>query len=460
MAEPRESFLDRTLRRVRSAWHDVAGRGPATLAETVGPVLSSGDLNRLRSAIDECLDAHGGQVSALARAADLGEAYLGLDQDGRKQFLELLAHEFGAQRGPVDAAARAVIGAHDEPARVAAEQSLRAALVPARLALFQYFGALPDGVKFLVDMRAELRGLEVDPVARRILDPELKDLLASWFGVGFLKLHRITWDSSAELLERLIAYEAVHHIQSWSDLKNRLDSDRRCFAFFHPRMPGEPLIFVEVALVNGLADNIHDLLDEDAPRIDPTTVDTAIFYSISNAQRGLAGISLGNFLIKRVVDLLKQEFPNLTTFSTLSPMPGFRRWLGAQLETEGELVGDILERDELRSLIENLDTEWFADKKLTKSLRAPLLQLGVRYIVDGGGQGRVVDPVGHFHLTNGARFERLNYLADRSDKGFKQSAGMMINYLYKLDEIDANHEAYSDDGTVATGSQVRTLIKA
>jgi len=459
MAEPRESFLDRTIRRVRSAWHDVAGRGSATLAETIGPVLSGGDLDRLRVAVANCLDAHGGQVSALAHAADLGEAYLGLDQDGRRQFVELLAHEFGAPRGPVDEEARAVIAAHDDPSRVAAEQKLREALVPARLALFRHLGALPDGVKFLVDMRAELRGLEADPVARKTLDIELKELLVSWFGVGFLELRRITWDSSAELLERLIAYEAVHHIQSWSDLKNRLDSDRRCFAFFHPRMPGEPLIFVEVALVNGLADNVHDLLDEAAPPIDPATADTAIFYSISNAQRGLAGISLGNFLIKRVVDLLRQEFPNLNTFSTLSPMPGFRRWLDAQFDTAGDAVADIVPDDSVATFRDRLDHNWFEDTEQLEALRTPLLKLGARYIVNGGPKGRVVDPVGHFHLTNGARFERLNYLADRSEKGLQQSVGMMINYLYKLDEIDANHEAYSDDGTVATGSQVRSLIK-
>lgn len=460
MAEARESFLDRTIRKVRSAWHDVAGRESATLGETVGPMLSTGDITRFRSAIADCLDAHGGQVSALARAAELGEAYLGLDQDGRRQFLELLAHEFGAARGPVDDAARAVIAAHDEASRVAAEQALRGALVPERLALFQHFGALPDGVKFLVDMRAELRSLEVDPVARKILDPDLKDLLASWFGVGFLDLRRITWDSSAELLERLIAYEAVHHIQSWSDLKNRLDSDRRCFAFFHPRMPGEPLIFVEVALVNGLADNVQDLLDESAPRMDPTAADTAIFYSISNAQRGLSGISLGNFLIKRVVDLLRQEFPNLSSFSTLSPMPGFRRWLNAQMDSDSESVSNIVGPDLAKTLGAQLDGDWSADQNLVRSLRSPLLKLGAAYIMNGGGKGRVIDPVGHFHLTNGARFERLNFLADRSDKGLKQAAGMMINYLYKLDEIDANHEAYSDDGTVATGSQVRGLMSA
>jgi malonyl-CoA decarboxylase len=302
--------------------------------------------------------------------------------------------------------------------------------------------------------------LDADAAARKILDIELKDLLASWFGVGFLELRRITWDSSAELLERLIAYEAVHHIQSWSDLKNRLDSDRRCFGFFHPRMPGEPLIFVEVALVNGLADNVHDLLDETAPPIDPATADTAIFYSISNAQRGLAGISLGNFLIKRVVDLLRQEFPKLATFSTLSPMPGFRRWLKAQLDTEAEMVSDIVSPDLAKLLREQLDLPWFENPDTVEALRTPLLKLGARYIVNGGAKGRVADPVGHFHLTNGARFERLNFLADRSENGMRQSAGMMINYLYKLDEIDANHEAYSDDGTVATGSQVRGFLKS
>jgi len=216
----------------------------------------------------------------------------------------------------------------------------------------------------------------------------------------------------------------VHEIRSWSDLKNRLDSDRRCFAFFHPRMPDEPLIFVEVALTTGLAGDMAALLDEAAPALDPAEANTAIFYSISNAQQGLAGISFGNFLIKRVVDLLRGEFPGLRTFATLSPIPGLRRWLGEP--PDGETA---------------------------------LLNAAARYLLEEKRHGRAADPVAHFHLTNGARVERLTPAADTSEAGQQRSLGMMVNYVYKLDEIDANHEAYVGSGTIAASSQVRSLLK-
>ena len=197
------------------------------------------------------------------------------------------------------------------------------------------FNALPEGVKFLVDMRAELMTMaRRDPVLAG-LELDLKALLASWFDIGFLELTRITWDAPAALLEKLIVYEAVHEIRSWTDLKNRLEADRRCFAYFHPRMPEEPLIFVEVALVQGMSDNVQSLLDEARRSAIRSTADTAIFYSISNCQRGLAGISFGDFLIKRVVDSLAAELPHVKTYATLSPIPGFRAWLDQRLIEEG-----------------------------------------------------------------------------------------------------------------------------
>ena len=206
------------------------------------------------------------------------------------------------------------------------------------MTLLRQFNALPEGVKFLVDRRAELLGIAGQDAALRGLADDLRDLLANWFDIGFLELRRITWESPAALLEKLIAYEAVHEIRGWTDLKNRLEADRRCFAFFHPRMPDEPLIFVEVALVSGIAGNIHALLDEEAPIGNPQTADAAIFYSISNCQKGLVGISFGDFLIKRVADALTAELPRLKTFATLSPLPGFRAWLAAEAEREGVLL--------------------------------------------------------------------------------------------------------------------------
>jgi len=323
-------------------------------------------------------------------------------------------------------------------------------------------------VKFLVDMRAELMVLSADDPVLAGLERDLKTLLAGWFDVGFLELTRITWDAPAALLEKLIVYEAVHEIRSWADLKNRLEADRRCFAYFHPRMPEEPLIFVEVALVQGIADNVQSLLDEDAPVGDPSEADTAIFYSISNCQRGLAGISLGDFLIKRVVDSLAAELPHLKTFATLSPMPGFRRWLERHLADEGEALftaGEhrtLLQVDGGSSLAALLALpDWHRDEAIAQALRAPLTRLAGRYILaEKTSRGRALDPVAHFHLTNGARVERLNWRADLSPNGLQQSYGMMINYLYRLPDIEANHEAYRGDGRIAASGALNRLVKS
>jgi malonyl-CoA decarboxylase len=281
-------------------------------------------------------------------------------------------------------------------------------------------------------------------------------------------LKRISWDSPAALLEKLIAYEAVHEIQSWNDLKNRLEADRRCFAFFHPRMPDEPLIFVEVALVAGMAGNIHALLDESAPLGDPNAADTAIFYSISNCQRGLNGISFGDFLIKRVVDALAAELPRLKVFATLSPVPGFRAWLskeGPRLElqpAEAKALSTVVVNGAAApDLVELLDRPgWQTDPALTAALREPLVRLCAQYLLqEKGRSGRAADPVAHFHLTNGARVQRLNWLGDLSEKGLQQSAGIMVNYLYRLDHIETNHEAYRGEGKVAASSTVRHLLR-
>jgi len=308
-AETKEiGFLDRTLRNLKSAWQAIAGSSYDATAASSRPDLPDGDLELLKEQMQACLETRGGEVSARARAAALGHVYLALDATGRERFLSVLAHDFDVEQGPVDAAVEQLRRADGADARRDAQALLRKALEAPRIKLLTQFNALPDGVKFLVDMRAELLALKSDKPAFRGLEQGLKGLLNTWFDVGFLELRRITWGSaSAALLEKLIAYEAVHAIDGWDDLKKRLDSDRRCFAYFHPRMPDEPLIFVEVALVNGLADNIQALLDEDAPVRDPHGADTAIFYSISNAQRGLAGISFGNFLIKRVADSLSAE---------------------------------------------------------------------------------------------------------------------------------------------------------
>ena len=462
------SFFDRTLVRIVNLWRDLSDTVTGTVDASLG---ADGDIRRLRDQMQACLAARGGEVSARGRAAALGQTYLGLDERGRERFLRLLAGAFDADRNQVDAAVKALL--ESPPARrPQAEAALRAALEPPRIRLLMQFNALPQGVKFLVDLRAELMKHIHKDATLAALDDDLRRLLSTWFDIGFLELRRITWGAPAALLEKLINYEAVHEIRSWEDLKNRLDSDRRCFAFFHPRMPDEPLIFVEVALLDGMADNVADLLDETAPLVDPArNANTAIFYSISNAQRGLAGISFGGFLIKRVADLLSSELPGLRTFATLSPIPGFRRWLDAKLEA-GEL---LLLSAEARRLAEATrianDTEslrqalgrpgWPNEAAIAEALQAPLVRLCARYLVNEKGRGgRALDPVAHFHLTNGARVERINWLGDRSERGLRASAGLMVNYLYELGRIEENHERYTGEGGVTASSAVTRLLKS
>ncbi|MEQ8585821.1 MAG: malonyl-CoA decarboxylase [Thalassobaculaceae bacterium] len=469
-----ESFLDRTLRNLRGAWGEISVSTRHYWSGTPRPDLPADDLEKIRGQMSDCLSDKGGEVTARVRAADLGRSYLSLNKTGRQRFLSLLATEFGTDRDAVQAALAKLNDAADEEGRRRAERSLRLALVPRWRTLLRRFTALPEGVKFLVDLRAELLPLARETPELADLDGDLKELLAAWFDIGLLELKRITWTSPASLLEKLIAYEAVHAIRSWEDLKNRLDSDRRCFAFFHPNMPEEPLIFVEVALVPGMSDNVQTLLDEEAPASDPKVADSAIFYSISNAQRGLAGISFGNFLIKRVVDLLKQELPNLKTFATLSPIPGYRRWLDGRI---GEGKAPVLTSNERKALVQALEPgreasdatllkaglgvdRWWDDEALADALKGPLMRGAAVYLTaEKRRSGGAADPVAHFHLSNGARMERLNWLGDRSPNGFRQSCGMMINYLYRLGDIDDNHEAYTDNGRIVQSSQIRGLAK-
>ena len=448
----------------------IVARGIQKVRKLLAEKAWSGELSerqraQLRAQLQECADALGGEVSARQRAARLAKTYSGLSDAGRAAFLRLIATEFGPQPERVAEAHAAYQAAVGDDAQWAAESALRAALRSPRLRILTQFNALPEGVKFLVDLRADLlRYSDTDPVLRP-LDRELESRLAAWFDVGFLELQRITWNSPAALLEKLIAYEAVHAIRSWEDLKNRLDSDRRCYAFFHPRMPLEPLIFVQVALVDALADDVQKLLDINAPLADANRATTAIFYSISATQEGLRGVSFGNFLLKRVVEDLQRDFPKLKTFSTLSPIPGLMSWVR---RNPAEAAGVFTEADRKRLVaagvegdVESVwtrlsgDGSWAAEKGLTRALRDPLLRLAAHYLLNARRNGKPVDPVARFHLGNGARVERLNWLADTSAKGLGQSWGIMVNYLYDPDRIETNLEAFASEGRIDASAAVK-----
>ena len=474
---PQTSFIDRTVQNLRAAWKDIADITTGILSTSPNSALTGEEAKRVQQQLRDCLQSRGGEVSARARAANLGRTYLSLNPEGRKRFLQILARDFDVDREKVNDAAMALRNMNaDEATRRQGERVLREALDPPRLHLLTQFNALPEGIKFLVELRAELlhwRNADADLAA---LEIDLKGLLTSWFDVGFLNLRQIDWDSPASLLEKLIAYEAVHAIKGWDDLKHRLGGDRRCFAFFHPRMPDEPLIFVQVALTDKMAESIQHVLDEQTALQHAHAAKAAIFYSISNAQIGLSGISFGSFLIKRVVDVLASEFEGIKIFATLSPIPGFRAWLDIKLEgsspsSEAELLTPA-ERKRLAAVTPDASgnhvlkaalalPDWEEVPAVSRALKAPLLRLCARYITEEKrDDGSALDRVAHFHLSNGARVERLNWLGDRSANGLAQSAGIMVNYLYKLDDIEANHEAYKGEGRVSLSSGVRSLIRS
>ncbi|MDX9716602.1 malonyl-CoA decarboxylase [Thauera sp. AutoDN2] len=431
-----------------------------------GKPPEAGDLERIRAQLQECAEGRGGEVSTRQRAGRLAETYLHLDDAGRHAFLRLIAHEFGPDPRQVSEAHEAYQAAVGTAEQWDAEARLRAAMRSRRLRILTQFNAIPQGVKFLVDLRADLLRFVAQDPSLKPLDRELEARLSAWFDVGFLELQRITWLSPAALLEKLVQYEAVHEIRSWDDLKNRLDSDRRCYAFFHPRMPLEPLIFVQVALLEELADNVQRLLDIEAPLADTRRATTAIFYSISATQPGLRGVSFGNFLLKRVIDDLKRDFPRLKTFATLSPIPGLARWAQRHPDEMAEAflpadrtrlagLGIASTDDAALSAVLEGKPDWQADDKLRATLREPLLRLAARYLLEARRGDKPVDAVARFHLGNGARVERLNWLADCSAKGLQQSWGIMVNYLYDPDSIESNLEQFASEGLIAASSTVR-----
>lgn len=468
-------FTGRAVSNLLRTWQDIKGTARTAIGgEAVRPSLPDEDIPYFNRQIKACLEPKGGEVTARANTVELGKVYLRLSGEGRRRFFRLLAERYDIDHEEVQHKAALLAKLADTDDRRRAENGLRKALVAPRTTLFRQFNALPDGFKFLVDMRSEILGFTREEPALKAVEEDLKYVLSAWFDIGLLDLEEITWRSPAELLEKLMAYEAVHAIRSWDDLKNRLDADRRVYGFFHNKMPLEPLIFVQVAFTKGLADNIQDVLDESKPVQDVHAMDTAIFYSISNAQQGLAGISFGNFLIKRVVGKLSAEFRNIRNFATLSPVPGFCKWLNAQLELDSdeglflpfeirdlkEAAGEKTACAALKQLL--ADDGWHRDAHKSDLLKPILMRLCANYLVhqkQGRDNGRALDPVAHFHLSNGAQLEQINWLGDTSAKGLRQSAGIMVNYHYRLGDIDDNHEEYVTDGRIATSKSVQNWVK-
>jgi malonyl-CoA decarboxylase len=414
------------------------------------------DAARSESLVDLCeeLLSGRGEASGVALAGEILAKYGALTIGPRIAFFEALAHRFGPDRPRLDAAIAAWQAAPSD--RTAAE--VHAAAEARRQELLRRFNLAPGGTAALVRMREQL----LDALDHRddlaAVDADFVHLFSSWFNRGFLVLRRIDWSTPAMILEKIIRYEAVHRIRSWEDLRRRIDPpDRRCYAFFHPALVDEPLIFVEVALTREIPDAIAPILSVQRDSIDPDKVMTATFYSISNCQRGLAGVSFGNFLIKQVVQEISRETPRLKTYVTLSPAPGFAGWLNRERKSESS---SALSPDD-KAALEGLDRQgWWQLPQARQPMQEPLLRAAAWYYLNAKNRvGLPADPVARFHLGNGARLERLNWLGDGSENGISQSYGLMVNYLYDLEDIEKNHEAYVEGHKVVASSAVRRLLR-
>lgn len=428
--------------------------------------LSPRALRRLLADLQEVVAPQVSELEGGRRAQGVAQWYAAAEPEERRDMWLLLCEQFAPDATRFKSARQRYEAAAGTAEEGQAEISLRRALVSPRTRLLQRFAVFPEGMRFLVDMRAELLPLLKADKRLLALDAELEHLFSTWFDVAFLELRRLSWDSPASLIEKLIKYEAVHDIRSWADVKNRLDSDRRCYGFFHPRLPNEPLIFVEVALVDHISASITPLLDEAAAPADLAKATTAIFYSISNTQNGLRGVSFGDSLIKHVVETLNAEFPRLRTFATLSPIPGFRSWLGKNAAAMLEKLDDK-RRAELGRAVgfeppQAAHLLTALEKPLELEARSPvrqmLLECAAHYLARELAEGKPVDPVARFHLGNGARVERLNWGGDPSAKGLKQSYGLMVNYLYDLKRID-KHRGLLAQGKIPTSGDIESLCR-
>ena len=397
-----------------------------------------------------------GEASGVARAREILGHYAELTTGPRIAFFEALAERFGTDPARLE---QAIASWRVNPSDLTAAE-VHAASEPRRQELFRRLNLAPGGTVALVRMREQL----MDSLGHRqkdlaAVDADFVHLFSSWFNRGFLVLRHIDWSTPAIVLEKIIRYEAVHEIRGWDDLRRRIDPpDRRCYAFFHPALVDDPLIFVEVAVEREIPGAIAPILASGRQQfVEPDKARIAVFYSISNCQRGLTGVSFGNFLIKQVVEEICRELPKLTTFVTLSPVPGFARWLAGELKDENSSAinaGD-------RITFELLDRpHWWTDPEIFSQLEGPLMRAAAWYFLRARNRrGTPVDPVARFHLGNGARLERINWLADTSERAIEQAYGLMVNYQYDLDHIEKNHEAYAEGRTVVASGAVQRLLR-
>jgi acyl-CoA synthetase (AMP-forming)/AMP-acid ligase II len=436
-------------------FQSISDRGRDLLSRARGRTKPSSEV-RTENLVELCerLLSGRGEASSVALAAEILEDYRALKTGERIAFFEALAHRFGPDRERLKKAAQSYVDAQSENT----EAELHDASEPRRQEIVRRLNLAPDGTEVLVAMRAHL----LEAFARRndlaAVDRDFVHLFSSWFNRGFLVLKRIDWSSPAIVLEKIIRYEAVHEIRDWDNLRARIDPpDRRCYAFFHPALTDEPLIFVEVALTRGIPDAIAPILERGRKPADPREANTAVFYSISNTQRGLTGVSFGSFLIKQVAEEISREFPKLETFVTLSPVPGFAKWLDR--ERKGASSGAIHESD--RAALALLDRPgWEQREKDREALSGPLAALAAHYFLIGKtSYGRPLDPVARFHLGNGAALAHIHASADLSPRGISQSHGVMVNYRYDLSEIEKNHEAYAENSEVVASKDVRKLLR-
>ena len=423
-------------------------------SQSTASKLADAQRDAARQAIDLChaLLSERGEVSGARLASQVLAAYQSFDPSALGIFFDRLVEEFSPDRLEVERATNAYAANASQWNLIL----LQSAVEPPRQELFRRLNMAPGAMAVLIQMRGKLMKTLSEHPERIGLDADLAHLFRSWFNRGFLTLQRIDWRTSALVLERLIEYEAVHQIQGWQDLRRRLAPDRRCYAFFHPALPDEPLIFIEVALTRGLAAHIQPLLNPGAEVLNPAEANCAIFYSITNCQEGLRGVSFGHFLIKQVAEDLGREFPRLRWFATLSPIPGFTAWL----KKDGDPAAPRQMTPKLAQLLEEIErTDPLDPNKIGEGMRDEISALCAHYLAHAKQGKEPLDPVARFHLANGARLERLNWMGDISQTALRRSLGLMANYVYRLADVERNHEAYAKEYRITVSSDFERFLR-